>query len=188
MLTTWGKRVIATAKIINYGVPFVAVSSTGNANIPAKTISGDTLYIPPMYQVSPNWEPIVSSLVESGSYASVGVAFGSGSTAATENDYTLENQVTGITGTTPTIVTFFDSVNMKYVARLDYVISNDTGASITISEIGLFVRFNTATTQGDSASSSLARRYSFLIDRTVLDAPVTIPNGDAATIRYEFAY
>ena len=188
MLTTWGKRVMATANIVNYGVPYVSVSNADNANIPAKTISGNTLYIPPLYQTTPTWAPIVSSLVVSGSSSSIGVAFGSGSTAATENDYTLENQVTGINVTTPTLATFFDSVNMKYVARLDYTISNDTGASVTIAEIGLFVRFNTAPIQGDNAINTSANRYSFLIDRTVLDTPVTIPNGDAATIRYEFAY
>lgn len=188
MITTWGKRVMATAKNTNYCVPYVYVINSSNANIPAKTISGNTLYIPPMYSTTPTWEPIVSSLVESGNSSSIGVAFGSGNTAATENNYTLENQVTGINATTPTIDTFFDSVNMKYVARLNYVISNDTVASVTIAEIGLFIRFNTATTQGNSASTAGTNRYSFLIDRTVLDTPVTIPNGDAATIRYEFVY
>lgn len=188
MLTAWGKKVASVATVAGYCLPFVSATNSSIAFIQGKTLAGNTLYIPPVYAASPTWGPIVSSLVESGSSSSVGVAFGSGNTSPSENDYTLENLITGITANTPTLETFFDETNHKYVARLDYTIQNDTGAEISIKEVALFVRFNTATTWGGTPVTSAAGRYSFMIDRTLLASPVVIPNGDAGTVRYEFSY
>lgn len=193
MLTAWGKKIAACAKYITSNLPFyclppVNLVGTAAAFIEAKNTAGTTVYLNPTYQTAPAWSPIVTALSTATSGASYGVAFGSSSTAATENDYTLGSQVTGITATIPTPVTFIDSANYKYVARLDYVVSNDTGATVTIAEIGLFVRFGSAMTRGANASTSGSARQCIMMDRTVLDTPVVIPNGSAATIRYEFAY
>lgn len=188
MLTTWGKRVAAAATVFGYSLPYVTLSATSKALIPAKSIAGTALYIPAQYFTNPAFTSIVNAFVATGSDSSIGVAFGSDDTEATENDYTLGSQVTGITTNSPSIETFFDTANNKYVARLDYVISNDTGATVTIAEVGFFVRFGSTTTQGAAASTSGNNRVSVMMDRTVLNTPVVIANGDAATVRYEFAY
>lgn len=193
MLTAWGKKVVACAKYIGSNIPYYLPSPTFANNSPAyiqaKNAAGTSVYIGPLYYTQPSYSAITGALVTTGSSSSVGVAFGSDSTAATENDYTLGSQVTGLSiGTNPSVVTYFDSTNFKYIARLDYTLSNDTGSDITISEVGFFMRFATATTRGANASTTAANRHCIMIDRTVLDTPVTIPNGTAATVRYEFAY
>lgn len=186
MLTAWAKKVMAVMKTAGI-VPFVSVTNTSNANIEAVSIAGNTRYIPPVQGASVAYGLIDTALVETGSNSSIGVAFGSDNTGVTENDYTLGSLITGLMAATPTIQTIYDSDNNRYIARLDYTISNDTGAVVTIREVGLFARFNTAGTRGDGASAG-NNRYSFMIDRTVLSSPVTIPDGDAATVRYEFIY
>lgn len=190
MLTSWGKKVVACARNGSYYyIPSVSATTTSKAYIEAKTLGGVTVYISPIVQSGGVYNPITSAIVASGSSASVGVAFGSDGTTATENDYKLGSQITGISvPTTPTVETVFDDVNHLYIARLDYAVSNNTGSDITIREIGVFSRFNSTTTRGNAASSSASTRYSIMMDRTVLDSPVTIPNGTAATVRYEFAY
>lgn len=183
MLTSWGKKVVACAKIINYTIPFVTVTATSPAMIEAKNVLGSTYYIPPVYYTQ-TWAAITAALADT----SYGIALGSGDTAPTENDYTLANQITGFTMATPTITTFFDTTNFKYVARLDMSVSNNTGSPITIKEVGYFVRFNTNGTRGANATASNAARHSFMIDRSVLETPLTIANGAAAVVRYDFAY
>ena len=55
-------------------------------------------------------------------------------------------------------------------------IENRSGSNITISEVGLF------TSAGTSTNSR------FMIDRRVLDAPVTVTNGNTVTFTWEFCY
>ena len=192
MLTKWGKKVVACAKnngATQYYIPTVGLANTSVAYIEAKNAGGTTVYINPYFQATPVYTAITAALVASGSGASYGVAFGSSNTAATENDYTLGSQVTGITvSTTPSVETVFDSVNYRYIAKLDYVVQNNTGSDVTIKEIGFFIRFLSATTRGGTPSSTSANRTSIMMDRTVLDSPVTIPSGTAGVVRYAFAY
>jgi hypothetical protein len=187
MLTAWAKKVMAVQRASGV-VPHVSTNSTSVAYIEAVSMAGNSKYIPPMPYENATYPLISDALVESGAYSSVGVAFGADGTAATENDYTLGGHITGLRAVTPSIQTIYDGDNNRYVARLDFSVSNDTGAAVTIREVGLFVRFNTAASRGGTASSSSNSRFSFMMDRTVLSSPVTIPDGEAATVRYEFAY
>lgn len=194
MLTAWGKRMAAIIKnttgsttlTVASTIPAVYLTSASSALIEVKTISGTTKYAPPIMQGG-STALITADLVESGSSASTGVAIGSGDTAPTENDYTLETQITGISAT-QSFSTVVDAENEKYVLRYDYTITNDTGNDITIKEIGLFARFSTTGTKGSTPSSSNSDKKSVMIDRTLLDTPVVIANGDAGIVRYEFAY
>ena len=98
-----------------------------------------------------------------------GVRFGSGTTAPTKNDYTIENPISysSYEMNVPTALLTNDSADwFEYSAS--YVIVANT--DITISEIGLYA----------------AVRYSqtfpsVLIDRTLLDAPVTLAAGESTT-------
>ena len=190
MLTKWGKKIVACAKGSPYLLPYVTV---GASNYPAlfeaKSLSGNTVYICPTAKGS-NFAFISTSLVATGTSASYGVAVGSGTTPPTENDCTIEQQILGVSASTPSIAnaTYYDKTNNRYLARLDYSVANNSEASVTISEIALFATFYTAAARGDNASSSGSSLCSILIDRTLLASPVTIPAGSAATIRYEFAY
>ena len=109
-----------------------------------------------------------------------GVSVGSGTTPPTINDYNLESTITsGLSAATPVVSTQLDENGNPYV-KLVYTINNISQNSITISEIGAKIQIFAATTQGASATSSLI----FLLDRTLLDSPVTIPAGEYAVIEY----
>ena len=185
MLTSWGKKVLSTIRATNI-IPHVTVNAQDKANITAKTIANNTKYINPTPATAASWALAASALVETGNSSTIGVVFGSGNSAESESSYMLDNLITGITAATPTIVTAYDDLHGKYIARLDYAISNDTGSEITIKEVGILVRFNTASTLGDTTSTTA--KASFLIDRTLLATPVTIASGGAGVVRYEFVY
>ena len=194
MLTKWGKIIAsiekATSSTTNMStqvLPPFKGGTTAQALISAKSIGGNNFYINTAY-ASSGLEPITTALVESGTSCSKGIAFGGGDTTPTENDYTLESQITGFSATTPSFEAVVDVENSKYITRLDITITNDTGSTITIKEIGFFLGFGTSTTKGGAASTSSSNRKSFMIDRTVLNAPVVIANGEAGVVRYEFAY
>lgn len=187
MLTAWAKKCMAVQKTAGT-VPYVNVSSTSAAYIEAVSLAGNLKYIPPIPSTNPSYSLISKAMVESGNASSTGVAFGTDDTVATENDYTLGSHITRITAATAPIETVYDGDNNSYVARLDFSVSNNTGAAVTIREVGLFVQFNTAESRGGATSSTAAKKFSFMIDRTVLPSPVTIHDGEAATVRYDFIY
>ena len=190
MLTKWAKLLVGTKSQNSPSfIPSVTISQGGYANIEAKTIQGNTKYIN-AYGVAPISLIITSQLVENGSSASAGVAFGSSDTEPTENDFTLGSIILGLSASTstPSVETIFDSVNNKYIARYTYTLNNNTGSDVTIKEVGLYGKLSTANTQNGSASTSNSSKYSFLIDRTILDTPVTIVSGGVGVVRYDFVY
>ena len=189
MFTEWGKRLIC-ARVSNptnqMFLPVLAITTSSVAFIEAKTISGITKYVSPYIYNSNNI--ITSALVASGGTASYGWAFGSGNSTPTENDYTLENQVTGFTATLQggNAQTIFDSQRNKYISRMEFNITNNNSDDITIGEVGLFYRINPSNTMGGSPDTSNSNRHCFMIDRTVLDAPLVLSNGESGKVYYDF--
>lgn len=95
-----------------------------------------------------------------------GIVVGAGNTPPTINDYKLENQITnGITS----------SIGFSENGRV-ITITNTSADNITIKEIG-FV--------GSAYKSSSG--YSCLIDRTLLETPLTIPAGGVGIITYNLS-
>lgn len=133
---------------------------------------------------------MVTSLSESGSGASSGVAFGTGTTAPTENDYTIESIISsGLTlSGTPSKQYNFDSENDKYYVYYDFTLANTTESDIAISEICLFVTLYPADTKGASPSTSVYNNFSVMMDRTVLETPIVIPAGESGVVRYSMEY
>ena len=114
-----------------------------------------------------------------------GVYVGSGNTAPTENDHTLESPITNGLSATVSTSDVYDGENNRYIQRFEYTISNNGSEAVTIREIGYFTQQYYASAVGQDASSSNAL---FLIDRTVLTDEVVIPAGESSIVRYEFAY
>ena len=108
-----------------------------------------------------------------------GVCFGAGTTPADINDYNIKAPITtGLTVTTPSKTTENETANYKeYTAT--YGVTNTKSDAITITEIGL-----KGLVYSDSSGSSVA----ILVDRTVLDAPVTIPAGQSKQITYTIRF
>lgn len=110
---------------------------------------------------------------------SAGIHLGTGNTPSTENDYQLESQITsGLSASSTTNTYGLDTNGNPYVKYL-FTVSNTTNSDIVISEIGYAQNFYASSSIGGSASA-----YTFLIDRTVLDTPVTVPANDSAALKY----
>jgi hypothetical protein len=62
-----------------------------------------------------------------------------------------------------------------WLFRVIRTFTNNSGASITVKEIGLFVRLG---------HSSSPYYFSCMLARDVLTSPITIPNGSTLTVRY----
>ena len=105
-----------------------------------------------------------------------GVSFGTGTTPATVSDYFLESILTDtqISVSVPSAVSFsrFDTYDEYSVT---FGVTNITAEAITISEVGL-----TANPQSNP--------YYVLVDRTVLDTPITIPAGQSKQITYTIRF
>lgn len=117
------------------------------------------------------------------SATSAGISLGTDDTPATENDYNLGNTITdGISMTVSNkAVTFVDGQPaLKYMLT----VTNTGAEAVNVREVGIKQNVQCDTYPGHIASSTPSSAHIVLIDRTVLDAPVTIQPGDAAAIEY----
>lgn len=111
-----------------------------------------------------------------------GVWFGSGTTAPTKDDYKLEAPITsglGINNNTirPLVNNLEPGV---YEISSSYQVTNQTEEAITISEIGVWSYLTT-----ESSSSSTRNCFPVLMERTVLDEPITIEPGMTKVVTYK---
>lgn len=185
MLTANGKIIL---NYIGAGahLPQPAYSSgTNNYGIlSGKDAAGNTMVFAP-YVTSNN--SVINSLSGTGNAAPQGFAFGSGTTPATENDFTLESLITTISGSAASPVTYYDSTLNKYRTYIQFTLTNTGSASISISEIGRFWQLYTASAIGSLAGGGGTQR-GLLVDHVILDNPVVIAAGESGIVRYEVAY
>ena len=191
MLTKLGKACIGMNRISTGSQSFLGFATatfTNKCSKKAKDQTGTEKYlsmVPYSSSFSPRVEPMGIN---------PGVYFGSGNTAPTEDDYTLENVITsGISVTlSPTSGLygdyFYDAESNSEVGYISYTITNNGSSSVSISEIGHFCVFQTGSDYGEDAPSSATYRKLFLIDRTVLNAPLVIAPGSSAVLRYEIVF
>ena len=114
----------------------------------------------------------------SASVNAMGVSFGTGNTPASISDYALGSILgnTQISVSTPSAVSYsrgdaFDEYSASFG------VTNKTDEAITVSEVGL-----TAKTHPNFDNAYV------LVDRTVLDAPVTIPAHQTKHIAYTIRF
>ena len=125
--------------------------------------------------ISNNYPPFVVMKNWSFTTGQSGVSFGTGATPATTSDYFLESILTDskIRVSTPSAVSFSrGDTSEEYSAT--FGVTNMTSDAITISEVGL-------TALPSSGGHNL-------VDRTVLDNPVTIPAGQSKQITYTIRF
>ena len=110
-----------------------------------------------------------------------GVSFGTGTTPADVSNYCLESILddTQISVTVPSGVSFsrgdtFDEYSVSFG------VTNKTAEAIIISEVGL-----TAIPYNSGSSNEVVY---VLVDRTVLDTPITIPAGQSKQITYTIRF
>ena len=149
------------------------------ASIPGKDYNGDDYYF--CVRASALSTGLLSSAVSANSN---GVAFGSGTTPATEDDYTIENQILGLTASVSNDnYMSFNSETDSWDITYQYTVNNPGETDVTISEMCRFTTTAKNTTKGSSGSGTT----SVLLERIVLDDPVTIPAGEASVINYTFS-
>lgn len=176
MLTKYAKDCM---KVLRDNCPIPNVGNNAVATVEIKSYLGESKYT----QGKP-YSGVANTLITSArTQETAGVAIGTGDTPATEDDYDLESQITsGISGSA-VFSTEYDSTDNILTERLTVTVSNTGETDIAISEIGFITNFATAS-KGSNVSSS--PRFACLMDRTVLDTPITIPAGQAGVIYYDF--
>ena len=104
------------------------------------------------------------------------VMFGTGDTPPTINDYNLSGYfITGLVATQVTTnLINSDSLSISTL----YTLTNTSAEAVTIKEVGL----------GQSFCYSGNSKNSCLVDRTVLDTPVTIPAGGVGQVEYTITF
>lgn len=105
------------------------------------------------------------------------VGFGSSATPESFDDYALESIISDyLTKSATGVIT----ANADGTFTIDYQILISATADITIQEIGLFL----PTSYQVVSNSSVSHGYYALINRIVLDKPVTIANGSVGNITF----
>jgi hypothetical protein len=101
---------------------------------------------------------------------SAGIVIGSGTTPATINDYKLESQITSNIS-----VSVVKNSDDNYNRSLTLTVSNLNNSPLTIGEIGTVCNAYIGAESGSCAC---------LMDRTVLDEPITIPANGVGKVTY----
>ena len=153
--------------------------STAKGLLPVKGRDGATYYVGPTtpsygFPYSGTWS------LQTG-VNNAGFCVGSGATAATEDDYELANMITSNVSASIVSNPSLDEDENPTVVY-DLTITNTGSTAVTIAEIGFKQSIYTTTAVGGTSFTS----RTFLLDRTVLAEPVTIPAGEFAVIRYTF--
>lgn len=107
-------------------------------------------------------------------YNKIFCRLGTGTTAATEDDYWLETQDDNLTCSSA-VASETDSNTKVYT----FTFNNPTSENISITETALGIKLN---------SNVLRENSSIMLDRTVLDTPITFSPGETKAIIYEIGF
>ena len=104
------------------------------------------------------------------SNANTGVSFGTGDTPVSVDDYSLSgSRITTLSGTGAVTKTH-DSTNRVTTLSSVFTLTNTSDEDITIKEVGLQLNYT--------------GNWTFMVDRTVLEAPLTIQPGGVGQVTY----
>lgn len=124
---------------------------------------------------SHNYEKLFDYIYNLSKSGGSGVRIGNGTTPATPNDYKLESQITSgfsyYNQSGASLSADEDGVSMFAT----YAITNTSAEPLVISEIGVFASV---------CQSNTSATTSALLERTVLETPITISPGEAKTLTY----
>lgn len=127
-----------------------------------------------------SWYSIVNSLGTINTSSTNGRGFiilGTGTTAPTADDYCLESQITENLSCDSVSVSRATTTK-TYTATF----SNSGTSDMVVTEIGYVSRITHNYNFGDYYWDD------FLMDRTVLETPITIPAGESRTVTYELSF
>ena len=153
------------ATMQNVTVNFTTVDGSTTSNNPTQLMNTSCL------------QPFIAMAVYTSSATARGVSFGTGTTPPKVTDYCLENPITsGLTVTSPSVAAYNQTDEYgEYTVTFGVTAAN----TVTITEIGL---------KCNSYFYSKDDQKVVMVDRTVLDAPVTIPAGQSKQITYTIRF
>lgn len=152
----------AGSKVVGYDSSEWALAIPSSSFFQIAASSVDNIYCPSMY--------IMRTTIDH--YSAGGVIIGDGDTAPTVNDYKLSGNLIS-TFTYSAAVTAEDTDDGVIITGL-YTITNSGTETITIKEIGLVA----------TPTNNSGLRYRLLIERTVLETPITIEPGGVGQVTY----
>lgn len=113
---------------------------------------------------------------------SPGVIVGSGNTPPTEDDYKLDTQITsGLTQSGSTTVVYGADSDGNPYKQMDMILQNTTASDIVIREVGYLQWLEGSTVQYATTGNE---QFPALLDRTLLETPLTVPANNVAVLRY----
>lgn len=145
--------------------------------VKATSCTGSQLALPNLFpwfgNTSNSWQyPSVYYVKKSLNESGGGVLFGTGDAAPTMDDYKLDGDIISDFSYSAAVTKTFDDDNATVTAL--YTVTNTGTAPMTIKEIGLVVC--------GSSSNGAANRT--LLERTVLETPITIEPGGVGQVTY----
>lgn len=151
-----------------------------NGIVAAKDVTGATKYLGAYFSSSdgyPNKTDNNIRIASSTTYA--GIYLGTSNTPATASDYFVGSVITsGLTAGTPSVSLGVDENGNPY-KQIVVLLTNTTASDIVVKEVGYVQQFFAA--NAILTSPSLLR---FLLDRTVLPSPLTVPANGSAALKY----
>lgn len=110
-----------------------------------------------------------------------GFSIGSGTTAVSDSDYFLENQITS--GYSMTLIHSIRGLDISQKPYMEFwfIVENISANNMTIGEIGLT---STNIYCTNTASATSAGGNNVMIDRTVFENPITLSPQESCKVKY----
>ena len=164
-------------------------TSPDNNEVPSSFTSLPTLqnlsnYSRQIHTITGDYKPMwccvrnaLSTISRTGTMGNGYLMLGTGTTTPTADDYRLESPITTNLSCDSVSVSR-TSLTKTYTATF----TNSGSSDITVTEVGFIVYI-----LYDFSSSDEYPDH-FLMDRTVLETPITIPAGESRTVTYELSF
>lgn len=158
-----------------YAMAGIMANLAGSSIKKPVNVNGDKTYIAYAGDTSINllgsidYSPSMQRLVKSFTTGASGVAFGTGRTPPTTDDYTLSGDL--VSGIVISAALSYEFQDDGMVYKSVYAITNNNANAITIGEVGL-------------VACPYAYDLPVLVERTVLETPVTIEPGGIGKVTY----
>lgn len=175
MLTNnWYKILGAAMAYVSNTVKFTAYDGTATNTI-SNSYAVSSLKFGDNSSSTPYLGNVLTALPQSNS---AGVIFGNGDTPPTLEDYKLSGDI--VSGFTCSAAISKASTDNGISITARYTITNTSSSEIVIKEIGVVSKIMSSNYSG--------LKYIGLLDRTVLDTPVTIPAGGVGQVEYTITF
>lgn len=160
-------------KLMGSNVSESAIGTVQNAD--GSTVDHSTLWAFSSFMI---WLTTIAT-----AQTNTGVVFGTGTTPPTVDDYCLSGEIIPST-VTATAAKSVESDETGRTITVVYTLTNTGADAVTIGEIGYFVNSDKAAFATLGSYGNGYYRNIGLLDRTVLDTPVTIAAGGVGQVTY----